>query len=102
MNRKAVTLALERVRLAKIASRTSGARERSSISTKPASSTPAAIVTRLNRAIVTIVSTPEMKERFIGVGVDPLTSAPAELDRYIVAEIAKWTKVIREAGIREE
>ena len=43
-----------------------------------------------------------MKERFIGVGVDPLTSAPAELDRYIVAEIAKWTKVIREAGIREE
>ena len=62
--------------------------------------TPQVIIDRLNATIVKIILTPDVKERIIGLGADPVTSTPAEFSAYIAAEIKKWGKVIKDSGAR--
>jgi tripartite-type tricarboxylate transporter receptor subunit TctC len=64
--------------------------------------TPADIVALLNREIVGIMATPEMKERLAAVGFTPLAHTHDESAAQIKAEVAKWAKVIRAAGIKVE
>ena len=64
--------------------------------------TPAAIIDKLNREIVRIVKLPDVRERFIGMGVDPLGTSPRELGEHVRSEIARWTKIVRERNIRPE
>ena len=64
--------------------------------------TPAAIVDRLNQAAVQFLRTPEAKEKLVAVGSEPVGSSPRELAEYMKTDIARWAKVIREAGIRGE
>jgi tripartite-type tricarboxylate transporter receptor subunit TctC len=64
--------------------------------------TPPAIVARLHQAVVDILKTPEVAERFSALGADPQASTPAEFGRYIREELAKWGKLIKSAGIRAE
>ena len=59
-------------------------------------------VARLNREIVKILSTPAMKESLLGLGADPVGNQPAEFAAYMREELAKWTKVIKALGIKEE
>ena len=62
--------------------------------------TPQAVVTRLHRAIVKVLELPDVKTRLLAQGVDIVGSSPAELERYLRDEIAKWRKVVREAKVR--
>lgn len=62
--------------------------------------TPKAIVEKLNRGIVEILRQPEMVERFKGDGVELVGSTPAEFQKHIHAEIAKWEQVVKTAGIK--
>jgi tripartite-type tricarboxylate transporter receptor subunit TctC len=64
--------------------------------------TPAAVIGKLNAEAVSILQLPDVKERLASQGADTMPGSPAELDRYIRAEIPKWTKVIRESGARAE
>ncbi len=64
--------------------------------------TPAAIVDRLNREIVRIVRLPDVRERFVAMGVDPLGTSPAELGLHVKTEIARFTRIVRERNIRAE
>jgi tripartite-type tricarboxylate transporter receptor subunit TctC len=64
--------------------------------------TPRAIVERLNRDIVAIVKTPQFAEQFAAEGIVPVGNTPEEFTRVMIADIAKWAKVIRAAGIRPE
>ena len=64
--------------------------------------TPPAIIARLNQAIVKSLSIPEVKERIVGLGADPVGSSPEEFAAFIKKEIATWTKVIKEVGITVE
>ena len=64
--------------------------------------TPDAIVRRLNREIVNALRSPETKEVLLGSGVESVGSTQEELSALVKAEIARWGKVIKEAGIREE
>ena len=64
--------------------------------------TPSAVVTRLHADIVKILAVPEMRERLAAQGFQPVGSAPEEFGATIKSEIAKWSKVIRDAGIRPE
>lgn len=64
--------------------------------------TPAAIVTTLNRAIVDGIHQQDVKDRFAGLGVDVVGSPPAVFADYMVGEMRKWAKVIKEAGIRAD
>jgi tripartite-type tricarboxylate transporter receptor subunit TctC len=64
--------------------------------------TPPPIVAKLNAAFTEIMRDGEIAEKVRTLGAEPLTSTPAEFAAYILAEIAKWQKVVREAGLAQE
>ncbi|MCE9639288.1 MAG: tripartite tricarboxylate transporter substrate binding protein [Betaproteobacteria bacterium] len=64
--------------------------------------TPQAVITRLNQAIVKSLSIPEVKQRILDLGADPVGNSPEEFAAFIKKEIATWTKVIKEVGITVE
>jgi tripartite-type tricarboxylate transporter receptor subunit TctC len=64
--------------------------------------TPAPIVERLGREIRAIVTDAAMARRLAELGTDPAPSTPEEFATRIRTDIAKWTRVIREAGISPE
>jgi tripartite-type tricarboxylate transporter receptor subunit TctC len=64
--------------------------------------TPKAIVTRVNQAIVQILSSPQAKERYAHVGAEIRYNTPDEFRALIRSDIAKWTKVIKAGGIKVE
>jgi tripartite-type tricarboxylate transporter receptor subunit TctC len=62
--------------------------------------TPPAVVKQLHEAIARVVKRPEIRERLVGQGYDPVANTPEEFSAYLRAEVAKWSKVIRERGMR--
>jgi tripartite-type tricarboxylate transporter receptor subunit TctC len=64
--------------------------------------TPAAAVSRLHREIVKVVRLPEVESAYLATGTLPVTTTPAEFGAFVAAEIVKWGRVIREAGISPE
>ena len=64
--------------------------------------TPVAIVNRLNQEIVRILKRPDIAEKFTTNGVEVLGSTPAEFSAKIKSEIAKWAKVLKDAGVKME
>ncbi len=64
--------------------------------------TPKEIVGKLNREIVRILKTPEMKQRLTQDGADVVASNPQEFGAYLATETKKWTQVIKQAGIRAD
>ena len=61
--------------------------------------TPAEIVERLNGEINAVLADPKIKERLAELGSVPTPMSPADFSNLIVAETAKWGKVIRAANI---
>jgi tripartite-type tricarboxylate transporter receptor subunit TctC len=64
--------------------------------------TPKSIVARLNAEALRSLQRPDVRENLIRQGMDPAGSTPAEADAYLRAEIAKWTGVVKEAGIKAQ
>ena len=64
--------------------------------------TPQPIIEKLNREIVRILHSPEMAERLEADGSEPVGNTPQQFGAHIRAEIAKWKKVVAEAGIKAE
>jgi tripartite-type tricarboxylate transporter receptor subunit TctC len=64
--------------------------------------TPDAIVRRLNQEIVIALRSREARELLLSSGVESVGSSAEELAALIRSDIAKWGKIIREAGIRED
>jgi tripartite-type tricarboxylate transporter receptor subunit TctC len=64
--------------------------------------TPKEIIARLNAEITKIARTPEARTWFGEQGGEPVTETPEQFAAYIKIEIARWGKVIREAGIKAE
>ena len=64
--------------------------------------TPSAIIERLNREMIAALRKPDVTERLFGSGVEVTTGTPTELAVTMKSEMAKWGKLIKEAGIREE
>ncbi len=65
--------------------------------------TPRAVITRLNTKIIEALNTPDVANRFATTQfAEVVGSTPEELQRFIVAEVARWGKVIREANIKAE
>jgi len=65
--------------------------------------TPREIVSRLHADVVRALQDPAVKKRFIDDGAEPTPSgSPEEFAALIRAEIAKWARVIRDAGIKPE
>ena len=64
--------------------------------------TPAPLVKRLNREIVSVLKRPDIKDRFLAASTDVIASSPEELAATMKSEMARMGKVIKAAGIKVE
>jgi tripartite-type tricarboxylate transporter receptor subunit TctC len=62
--------------------------------------TPAAIIIRLNQEVGRLLGQADVKERFLNGGIEAAPGTPEQLAALVKNEIAKWGKVIKDAGIR--
>jgi tripartite-type tricarboxylate transporter receptor subunit TctC len=60
--------------------------------------TPKAIIDRLNKEIVAIVKTPEVREKMAATGIEVVGSSPQELTKFMQKEIPRWAELIRKSG----
>lgn len=66
------------------------------------SGTPPAVVDKLNRDIGAVLRQPEVRDRLIAMGVNPVIETPDVLAARITRESEKWKKVIEVSGAKVE
>ena len=65
--------------------------------------TPRPIIDKINDVLMSHLRKPEIQERMnTALAITPLTSTPEELQSFVAAEIVKWAKVMKDAGIAPE
>lgn len=64
--------------------------------------TPRDIVNKLNSEIAKVMSAPDTKKALYDAGVDPTPSTPEAMSEYMVKEMDRWGKVVKEIGIKVE
>lgn len=64
--------------------------------------TPAPIVARLSAEIATIAARPDVKAEWARQGAVAMTMSPAEFTRYLVADIAKWERIVKISGAKPD
>jgi tripartite-type tricarboxylate transporter receptor subunit TctC len=60
---------------------------------------PKAVHAKLNAGLVKVLSSPELKLRMEDQGIDVMPSTSEEFVGFVKAETAKWTKVVKDAGL---
>ena len=66
------------------------------------SKVPASVVERLNALVTQIKQTPGAQQRLAGMGAVPFDMSLAAMKPFLESEIAKWTRVVKSAGIKPE
>jgi tripartite-type tricarboxylate transporter receptor subunit TctC len=64
--------------------------------------TPKSIVLRVQREIADAIATPEVQSRLANDGIEPVANTPEEFSAYIRDEMARWARVVKDAGIRPD
>jgi len=64
--------------------------------------TPAEIINRLAVELTKALQSAELKQRFAAEGAEPSTMTREQLTQFIVADIARWRQVARDANVRAE
>ena len=64
--------------------------------------TPDAVVQRLNAEVHRALSAPDLVPKLAHEGAEPWPTSPVEFKDIIVADMARWGKLIRENGIKVE
>ncbi len=64
--------------------------------------TPVPIVARLNREIVRVMHLPDINARIAEQGAEIVADSPEQFGAFIKSELAKWTRIVRETGMRLE
>jgi tripartite-type tricarboxylate transporter receptor subunit TctC len=62
--------------------------------------TPKPVIEKINGALQTTLTSPEVLERFKAMGLEAIPSTPEAMEKYSREEQAKWATVIRESGIK--
>ena len=61
---------------------------------------PHDIAVRVQREVVRALAIPEIREKFIQQGADPVGSTPEEFGEFMRNETAKWAKLVKDSGAR--
>ena len=64
--------------------------------------TPRDIITKLHTGVVRALQNPDVRQRLLNDGAEPVGSSPEEFATYLRSETVKWAKVIKAAGIKAE
>jgi tripartite-type tricarboxylate transporter receptor subunit TctC len=64
--------------------------------------TPPEVIGKLNEALVKVLSAPDIREKFAGVGATAGGNTPAAFNQIVRAESARWGELIRKTGIKAE
>lgn len=63
---------------------------------------PADIIDKINRDVRTVLSMSDVKEKLAEQGIEAAPSSAAEMSKLVNADLARWARVVREAGIKAE
>jgi tripartite-type tricarboxylate transporter receptor subunit TctC len=64
--------------------------------------TPRAVVDRLNQALNTVLAEPDIRDKLLQQGSEAVGGTPEVLGRTVTAEIAKWSKLAKDANIKAD
>ena len=64
--------------------------------------TPSAIINRLNAEIAAALAAPDVRDKALAAGAEPLASSQQEFAAFIRDEARKWGDVIQKAGVKLE
>lgn len=64
--------------------------------------TPRPIIKRLQREIAAVLATPEIRDRYVTLGIEPVGNTPERFAAQLRADYERWERVVRQAGIRVE
>lgn len=62
--------------------------------------TPRSVMQQLNAAVNRILQQPETREHFLKIGMVPIGGTAEALGEYLKLEIARWARVVKEAGVK--
>ena len=62
--------------------------------------TPKDVIGKINADVLKVIRSPELVERLKAEGSDPVGNSPADYSAFLRAEIAKWSKIIKLAGVK--
>jgi len=60
--------------------------------------TPPAVVNRLNAEIVRILRMPEIRDKLLALGAEPVGNSPEEFSAMVRSEVVKWAEVVKRSG----
>jgi tripartite-type tricarboxylate transporter receptor subunit TctC len=60
--------------------------------------TPVTVINRLHSEIARIVNLPDIRDRFLALGAEPVGSTPEQFSAFYSKEVAKWAKVVKDSG----
>jgi tripartite-type tricarboxylate transporter receptor subunit TctC len=61
---------------------------------------PKAVIGRLHGELVKAVSTPEVRERYAALAVEPRTNSPEQFRAQLESDVKRWAKVVKDAAIQ--
>jgi tripartite-type tricarboxylate transporter receptor subunit TctC len=63
---------------------------------------PQDVTSKLSADIAKALAMPDLNERLRGLGTTPVGSTPEELATHVKTEVARWTQVVKTAGVKPE
>lgn len=64
--------------------------------------TPPEVIATLNRAVVQAMNQPETRQRIAAIGVEPMATSPEAFEAFFKSEVARWTAVAQNAGLKAQ
>ena len=61
---------------------------------------PGPILTRLHAEFVKVLGQPQVRQRIVADGSEPIGSTPGEFRRFMLADLAKWAKLVKQSGAK--
>jgi tripartite-type tricarboxylate transporter receptor subunit TctC len=60
------------------------------------------IIQKLQQTVVQALNMPDVRERLLGIGMEPVGNTPEQFGDYLKAEVAKWIKVVKASGVETQ